>query len=165
MLWHEEKAISSPHYNVRRSSIHKNSLALSCGKKKKNCMKVRGGGKEKRSHVQENQPRNSTSTSGKNLRSWPVFSFTYVLTNRWNNILWTYGTSKCLKQKTRNGKGEKIVLQTLHTFVHHLSLALHRRYVKTIWLPTLHNTRAILANNINQLCIKTPCVHTVTIAH
>lgn len=83
---------------------------------KKNCMKVRGGGKEKSSHetvalgvhVQENQPRNSTSTSGKNLRSWPVFSFTYVLTNRWNNILWTYGTSKCLKQKTRNGEGEKL---------------------------------------------------------
>lgn len=69
----------APHYNVKTSLIYEKSLILSCRKNRTNCMKVWRERVEKEKgchktislgvHVQENQPGNSTSTSGKNLRS------------------------------------------------------------------------------------------------
>lgn len=126
---------------------------LFCLTEEKNCMKFREKNLQNTCtwvHVQENQPRNSTSTSGKNLRSWPVFSFAYFSWPAQTDGIIFYGHLAHIhgwnkRQHTWDGKEKK----KSHTNIAHIrappffGFSLTRERHLTVWPPaSLHNTQA-----------------------
>lgn len=137
---------------------------LFCLTEEKNCMKFREKNLQNICtwvHVQENQPRNSTSTSGKNLRSWPVFSFAYFSWPAQTDGIIFYGHLAHIhgwnkRQHTWDGKEKKKSYKhCTHSRTTFLWLFLTRERHLTVWPLLLCTThKPILAKNTNQLCVQ-----------